>query len=171
MPSGSCAATTLAAVLGLVWYLGRASTYLRIDWAQWRPDWALWRRMLAIGLPSGAEFLIMSLILGLIYWVIRPFGAEAQAGLGVIAAFRLEAHDFVGDFLGGGAELVDRGGHAVGARGLLVGVEHRRVGRRDHGQQIANRFDRVAFTDKIRHIAGFLRSQNVCVRTRPRPGV
>lgn len=74
---------TLAAVLGLVWYLGRASTYLRIDWAQWRPDWALWRRMLAIGLPSGAEFLIMSLILGLIYWVIRPFGAEAQAGFGI----------------------------------------------------------------------------------------
>ena len=66
-----------------VWYLGRASTYLRIDWAQWRPDWALWRRMLAIGLPSGAEFLIMSLILGLIYWVIRPFGAEAQAGFGI----------------------------------------------------------------------------------------
>ena len=32
---------TLAAVLGLVWYLGRASTYLRIDWAQWRADWAL----------------------------------------------------------------------------------------------------------------------------------
>lgn len=74
---------TLAAVLGLVWYLGRAGTYLRVDFGQWKPDWALWRRMLGIGLPSGAEFLIMSLILGLIYWIIRPFGAEAQAGFGI----------------------------------------------------------------------------------------
>lgn len=73
---------TFVAVLGLVWYLRRASTYLKVDFAQWKPDWALWRRMLGIGLPSGAEFLLMSVILGVIYWVIRPFGAEAQAGLG-----------------------------------------------------------------------------------------
>ena len=32
-----------------------------------------------------------------------------------------------GDFLGGGAEFVDRRGDAVGAVGLLVGVGHRRV--------------------------------------------
>ena len=40
----------------------------------------------------------------------------------------------LGDFLRGGAQLVDRGGDAVGADGLLVGVEHRRVRRRDHAQ-------------------------------------
>lgn len=73
---------TFAAVLGLVWYLRRASTYLKVDFTQWKPDWALWRRMLGVGLPSGVEFLLMSVILGVIYWVIRPFGAEAQAGLG-----------------------------------------------------------------------------------------
>ncbi|MDB5988349.1 MAG: hypothetical protein JWR16_3402 [Nevskia sp.] len=74
---------TLAAVIGLALYLARKSTYLRVDFSQWRPDWALWRRMLGIGLPSGAEFLLMSVILGVIYVVIRPFGAQAQAGLGI----------------------------------------------------------------------------------------
>lgn len=74
---------TLTAVLGLVWYLRRPGTYLRVNFAQWRPDGALWRRMLGIGLPSGAEFMLMALILGLIYWAIKPFGAEAQAGFGI----------------------------------------------------------------------------------------
>ncbi|MNQ77257.1 hypothetical protein D3C85_921170 [compost metagenome] len=39
-----------------------------------------------------------------------------------------------GDFLGGGAELIDRGGDAAGARGLLVRVEHRGVGSGHHTQ-------------------------------------
>ena len=74
---------TLTAVLGLVWYLRRPGTWLRVNFAQWKPDAALWRRMLGIGLPSGAEFLLMAVVLGVIYWVIRPFGAEAQAGFGI----------------------------------------------------------------------------------------
>jgi putative MATE family efflux protein len=74
---------TLAAVAGMALYLRHKATYLRIDFSQWRPDWRLWQRMLAIGLPSGAEFLLMSVIIGLIYTVIRPFGAEAQAGFGI----------------------------------------------------------------------------------------
>ncbi len=74
---------TLMATVGLALYLTRSSTYLRIDFAQWRPDWATWRRMLGIGLPSGMEFLLMSVILALIYTVIRPFGPEAQAGFGI----------------------------------------------------------------------------------------
>lgn len=74
---------TLSAVLGLIWYLRRPGTWLRLNFAQWKPDGALWRRMLGIGLPSGAEFLLMAVVLGVIYWVIRPFGAEAQAGFGI----------------------------------------------------------------------------------------
>ena len=65
-------------------------------------------------------------------------------------------------------EFVQRARHDFFAGSALAGDEYGGVGRRDHGQQIANRFDRVAFTDKIRHVAGFLRSQNVCVRTRTR---
>ncbi|MCY1412993.1 hypothetical protein D9M71_284150 [compost metagenome] len=38
----------------------------------------------------------------------------------------------VGNFLGGGTELVDSGRHAVTPTGLLVRVEHRRIGSADH---------------------------------------
>jgi putative MATE family efflux protein len=82
---GGCA-SLIAAAASLLWlavYLRRDSTYLRVDWSQWKPDWALWRRMLGIGLPSGVEFLLMSVVMALLYYVIRPFGAEAQAGFGI----------------------------------------------------------------------------------------
>ncbi|MCY1462593.1 hypothetical protein D9M71_803830 [compost metagenome] len=38
----------------------------------------------------------------------------------------------VGDFLGGSAQLVDRGGHAGGAGGLIVEVAQRRIGGVQH---------------------------------------
>nr|GFB46451.1 hypothetical protein [Tanacetum cinerariifolium] len=38
----------------------------------------------------------------------------------------------LGDFLGGSAELVDRGSHAAGAAGLLIRIAHRRVGCAHH---------------------------------------
>jgi putative MATE family efflux protein len=74
---------TIASIVGLVVYLARKATFLRVDFAQWIPDWKLWGRMLMIGLPAGSEFILMSIILGLIYVVIRPFGPEAQGGFGV----------------------------------------------------------------------------------------
>ncbi len=43
----------------------------------------MWRQILAIGLPAGGEFVIMFVIFSFIYFVIRPFGASAQAGFGV----------------------------------------------------------------------------------------
>lgn len=82
---GGCASfvATAASLLWLAFYLRRDSTYLRVNWSQWKPDWPLWRRMLGIGLPSGVEFLLMSIIMALLYFVIRPFGADAQAGFGI----------------------------------------------------------------------------------------
>ena len=74
---------TFAAVVGLVLYLARGKTYLRLRPSDWRPDWAVWGRMLGIGLPAGLEFLLLSIMTGVIYVVTRPFGAEAQAGFGV----------------------------------------------------------------------------------------
>jgi len=49
----------------------------------WAPRWSLIRRILNVGLPAGGEFLMMFVILGAIYWVIRGFGPAAQAGFGV----------------------------------------------------------------------------------------
>jgi putative MATE family efflux protein len=73
----------VAGTIGLAWYLGRKQTYLRVNLADWRPVLADWRRMLAIGLPSGAEFALLTVYLVFIFALIRPFGAEAQAGFGI----------------------------------------------------------------------------------------
>ncbi|MFL6568743.1 MAG: MATE family efflux transporter, partial [Chthoniobacterales bacterium] len=43
----------------------------------------VWWAMLKIGLPAGAEFILLSVYMGLVYVIIRPFGAAAQAGFGV----------------------------------------------------------------------------------------
>jgi putative MATE family efflux protein len=74
---------TIAAVLGLFVYLLRGKTFLRLRLADWRPNLGIWREMLGIGLPAGAEFLLLSITMGVIYAVSRPFGAQAQAGFGI----------------------------------------------------------------------------------------
>ncbi|WP_437280260.1 MATE family efflux transporter [Sorangium sp. So ce375] len=74
---------TAAAVAGLAVYLLRGKTFLRLRLADWRPDLSTWRKLLAIGLPSGAEFLLLGVTMGVIYVVTRPFGSEAQAGFGI----------------------------------------------------------------------------------------
>src|SRR4030095_9090927 len=47
------------------------------------PQMPLWKDMLKIGLPAGAEFLMMAVYLMLVYTLARPFGAAAQAGFGI----------------------------------------------------------------------------------------
>ena len=39
--------------------------------------------MISIGLPAGVEFLLLSVTMGVIYAVTRPFGPQAQAGFGI----------------------------------------------------------------------------------------
>jgi Na+-driven multidrug efflux pump len=39
--------------------------------------------MLGIGFPAGGEFLLMFAFMAIIYWAIRDFGPEAQAGFGL----------------------------------------------------------------------------------------
>lgn len=72
-----------AGALLLVLWLRKRHDVLTFEPHHWRPDFALWRRMLGIGLPTGGEFLLMSVYATLIYGLIRGFGAEAQAGFGV----------------------------------------------------------------------------------------
>ncbi len=75
--------STLAAVLGLALYLVRGGSFFRLHAPSWRPDFAVWGRMLGIGLPAGAEFLLLSVITGTVYAATRTFGAAAQAGYGI----------------------------------------------------------------------------------------
>jgi len=74
---------TLAAVLGLIAYLARGGSYLKVRFADWAPNFAVWKKMLSIGLPAGSEFLLISLNMGVVYFAIRSFGSHAQAGFGI----------------------------------------------------------------------------------------
>ena len=84
--AGAAVATLVAIVFGVAWlgtYFAGPHAYLRFSPRQWRPDLAVWADMLKIGLPSGAEFAMTAVYLGIVYSVIRPFGASAQAGFGI----------------------------------------------------------------------------------------
>jgi putative MATE family efflux protein len=68
-------------LLGL--YFHRLEKYVAFDSRAWRPQFATWNRLLRIGLPAGGEFALMFIYMAVIYWIIRRFGADAQAGFGI----------------------------------------------------------------------------------------
>jgi Na+-driven multidrug efflux pump len=84
--AGAALASLVAIVVGVAWlatyFIGR-DAYLTFTREHWRPKLKLWVEMLKIGLPAGAEFGMMALYLAVVYSVIRPFGAPAQAGFGI----------------------------------------------------------------------------------------
>jgi putative MATE family efflux protein len=84
--AGAGLASSIAVLVGVLMmavYFYRLEHYVAVDRALMPPRWASWRQILAIGLPSGGEFLMMFVIFSFLFWVIKPFGAQAQAGFGV----------------------------------------------------------------------------------------
>jgi putative MATE family efflux protein len=84
--AGAGLASSIALAVGVVMlalYFHRLEKYVGFVRAQWRPQMAVWRRLLRVGLPAGGEFLLMFVIMAVLYWVLRPFGADAQAGFGI----------------------------------------------------------------------------------------
>jgi len=84
--AGAGLASTLSVAAGslLLWlYFSKLEKYVHIRPATWRPQPAVWGRMVNIGLPAGGEFGFMFLYMAVVYWVIRDFGAAAQAGFGL----------------------------------------------------------------------------------------
>ena len=84
--AGAGLASTVAITAGILllsFYFVRLEKYVTFHGEQWQPRLAVWKRMLTIGLPSGGEFALMFLYTGVTYWVIRNFGAAAQAGFGI----------------------------------------------------------------------------------------
>ena len=84
--AGAAAASLIAVGVGVVWlsrYFVKPDAFLRFHRAEWSPEIATWKRLLAIGLPAGAEFLLTAIYLFLVYVITRPFGAAAQAGFGI----------------------------------------------------------------------------------------
>jgi putative MATE family efflux protein len=84
--AGAGLASTIAIAIAVVLlgiYFFRLEKYVGFHRELWRPQLDAWKRMLAIGLPAGGEFLLLFVFMGVIYWCIRDLGAVAQAGFGI----------------------------------------------------------------------------------------
>jgi putative MATE family efflux protein len=71
------------AVILLCYYFIKAEKYVSVSLPLWKPDWQRIKKLLAIGLPAGGEFFLMFAYMASIYWLIQPFGADAQAAFGL----------------------------------------------------------------------------------------
>jgi putative MATE family efflux protein len=83
---GAGLASSLASGVGflvLAVVFPRVQTYLRTELKQWAPRLAVWVRIIGIGLPAAGEFALMFIVYAVVYYVIRGFGATAQAGFGI----------------------------------------------------------------------------------------
>ncbi len=84
--AGAGLASSLAiaiAVILMIAYFLRLEHYVGFRPELLRARWDVLARMLRIGVPPGAEFALMFLFTGVIYFVIRDFGPAAQAGYGI----------------------------------------------------------------------------------------
>jgi putative MATE family efflux protein len=83
--AGAAISTLIAIIIAIFWlatYFGRKE-FLRIEVRTWKPRLNVWKRVLAIGVPTGFEFVMTSIYMFLVYAAIRPFGASAQAAFGI----------------------------------------------------------------------------------------
>ncbi|WP_419164954.1 MATE family efflux transporter [Candidatus Palauibacter sp.] len=83
---GAGLSTTISITVGVLMMLAyflRLERFVRFDFARVRPRPEAWWRILRVGLPPGGEFALMFVYMAVIYWCIRGFGAEAQAGFGI----------------------------------------------------------------------------------------
>jgi putative MATE family efflux protein len=84
--AGAGLASTIAVVVGVflsAYYFYKHEKYVAVHRELMRLKSAVWGRLIYIGLPVGLEFILISIVMGVIYWVIRDFGASAQAGFGI----------------------------------------------------------------------------------------
>ncbi|RZJ40034.1 MAG: MATE family efflux transporter, partial [Brevundimonas sp.] len=89
VPLGTFGAGLASSIAALAGFLGALFLFDRVQTIFVGPlkiapiALKVWRRIVGIGLPSAAEFVLMFITTGVVYGVIRHFGPEAQAGYGV----------------------------------------------------------------------------------------
>ena len=84
--AGAALATFIAILFGsvlVIWYFETKYHYLRFRFSEWRAQFKIWAAMLRIGVPAGAEFVLLFVYILIVYVIIRNFGPAAQAGFGV----------------------------------------------------------------------------------------
>jgi putative MATE family efflux protein len=84
--TGAALATFISILVAdvlIVIYFEKKYHYLRFRFPLFRPRTKIWGGMLRIGVPAGAEFLLLFVYIMLVYAIIRGFGPAAQAGFGI----------------------------------------------------------------------------------------
>jgi len=83
---GAGLASTIAIAAGvlLLWFnFVKLEHYVGLSRDLFAPRLEYWKKILAVGLPGGAEFGLLFVFTGLIYLLIQQFGSAAQAGFGI----------------------------------------------------------------------------------------
>lgn len=118
----------LVADLLVIWYFEKKYRYLRFRFPLFKPQIKIWNAMLRIGVPAGAEFVLLFFYILIVYFIIRNFGPAAQAGFGVgarimqalflpVVALSFAVSPVVGQNFGG--RQADRVRHSIKS-GLLL---------------------------------------------------
>src|SRR5438094_8061585 len=84
--TGAALATFISILVAdvlMIIYFEKKYHYLRFRFPLFRPQTKIWSGMLRIGVPAGAEFLLLFVYIMLVYAIIRGFGPAAQAGFGL----------------------------------------------------------------------------------------
>jgi putative MATE family efflux protein len=84
--TGAALASFIAILIAdilIVIYFQKKYHYLRFRFPLFRPQTKIWTKMLHIGVPAGAEFVLLFVYIMIVYGIIRGFGPAAQAGFGV----------------------------------------------------------------------------------------
>jgi putative MATE family efflux protein len=123
--SGAALATFISVLIAdvlLFIYFEKKYHYLRFRFAQFRPQMKMWWAMLRVGLPAGAEFVLLFVYITLVYKIIVGFGPAAQAGFGLgvrvmqslflpVVALSMAVSPMVGQNFGG--RKADRVRHSI----------------------------------------------------------
>src|SRR2546421_3935697 len=83
--TGAALATFISILVAdvlIVIYFEKKYHYLRFRFPLFRPRTKIWGGMLRIGVPAGAEFLLLFVYIMIVYAIIRGFGPAAQPGFG-----------------------------------------------------------------------------------------
>ncbi|MEN2785009.1 MATE family efflux transporter [Sphingomonas qilianensis] len=74
---------TLAGSIAFVLLFGRMQPHLRLDVRRLAPRLTIWRRIADVGLPAAGEFVMIFVMTAVVYWIIRGYGPQVQAGYGI----------------------------------------------------------------------------------------
>ena len=84
--AGAGLSTSISVVLGTLMmfaYFVKKEKYVTFEAHLFHARMVEWKRILRLGLPAGGEFALMFFMIGVMYFIIRNFGAHAQAGYGI----------------------------------------------------------------------------------------